>query len=198
MTKLAKTSVEINHLLAERWSPRAFKDEQISDESIVKMLEAARWAPSSMNDQPWQIIVGKNQDKTFKKILEALVEFNQMWAKNASVLMLCCGNKLRENNDPNKVYKYDVGQAIAHLSIQAMSENIFVHQMGGFSAEKASALFQLPENIVPLSVIAIGYLGDPEILHPRMQVSEKAERERKSLKDFVFQNKFGEVSHLIK
>ncbi len=198
MSKLAKTSVEINHLLAKRWSPRAFKNEQIPDDSIIKMLEAARWAPSSMNDQPWKIIVGQNQDKTYQKIFETLVEFNQQWAKNAPVLMLCCGNKIRENNKPNAAYKYDVGQAIAHLSIQAMSEDIYVHQMGGFSKEKAAEIFQFPSNIEALSIVAIGYLGDPEILHPRMQVSEKEARERKPLKDFVFQNKFGETFNLIK
>ncbi len=198
MTKDAKTKLAIHPILTKRWSPRAFKNKPVADDSIIKMLEAARWAPSSMNDQPWQIIFGKDQDETYKKIFEILVEFNQMWAKSAPVLMLCCGNKLRENNEPNGAYKYDVGQAIAHLSIQAMSEDIYVHQMGGFSKEKASKLFHLPENIDPLSVIAIGYLGDSEILHPRLQVSEKAERERKSLEDFVFQNKFGEVSPLIK
>jgi nitroreductase len=198
MSKLAKTSIEINHLLAERWSPRAFKNEPIPDDSIIKMLEATRWAPSSMNDQPWQIIVGQNHDETYQKIFETLVEFNQQWAKNAPVLMLCCGNKMRGNNEPNAAYKYDVGQAIAHLSIQAMSENIYVHQMGGFSKEKAAEIFQFPSNIEALSIVAIGYLGDPEILHPRMQVSEKAARERKPLKDFVFQNKFGETFNLIK
>lgn len=198
MSKLAKTSVKINPLLARRWSPRAFLDEQISDELILKMLEAARWAPSASNIQPWQFFVGKKTDGSYQKIFETLVEFNQMWAKFASVLILICGNKTGKGGAANETFQYDVGQAVAHLSIQAMSENIYVHQMSGFSKDKAKELFQLPDQIEPLSVVAMGYLGNPDILHSRMQVSEKAGRERKSLNDFVFQNKFGEVSDLLK
>ena len=198
MTKTAKTSIEINPLLAQRWSPRAFSNQDVSNHSLLKMLEAARWAPSANNLQPWHFIMGKKQDETYQKIFESLVEFNQLWAINAAVLILSCGNKLGKDDNPNLASKYDVGQAVAHLTIQAMSEGIYVHQMGGFSKGKIIEFFQLPDNIEPLSIVAIGYFGNPKMLPPRMQNSETAERERKSLSDFVFQNKFGEVSQLIK
>ncbi len=197
MSKTAKTSIEINSILANRWSPRAFNEKGISHESLLKILEAIRWAPSASNIQPWQIFVGKKQDATYSKIFETLVEFNQMWAKFAPVLILCCSKKNTDQGKPNSSYKYDAGQAMAHLTFQAASENIFVHQMGGFSVNKASELFEIPDDIEPLSVLALGYLGDPKILHERMQVSELADRERKSLGGFVFQNKHGEVSSLI-
>ena len=197
MSKTAKTSIEINSILANRWSPRAFSDQKISDESLTRMFEAIRWAPSASNNQPWRIFVGKKQDNTYAKIFETLVEFNQMWSKFAPVLILCCSKKNTDKGEPNPSYIYDAGQAMAHLTFQAVSENIFVHQMGGFSIDKAKELFQLPDDIEALSVLALGYLGDPKILHERMQVPEMAERERKSLSSFVFQNKSGEVSDLI-
>lgn len=198
MSKIAKTSVTINQLLANRWSPRAFSKKDISDESLLKMFEAARWAPSASNIQPWQFILGKKSDATYQKIFETLVEFNQMWAKNAPVLILNCADTTREDGTINETSGYDLGQAVAHFSIQAMSENIFVHQMSGFSKEKAVELFKLPENMEPISVMSIGYLGVSEMLHPRMQVSEKAERERKPLNEMLFQNELGEASDLIK
>ena len=196
MSKTAKTSVEINSVLASRWSPRAFSDKPIAVNKLLKMFEAARWAPSSMNDQPWQFIFGNKGNETYQNLFETLGEFNQMWAKNAPALILCCGIKTRDDNTQNSAYKYDVRQAVAHLSIQAMSDQIYVHQMSGFSSQKAIELFEIPNHIEPLSILAIGYLGNPQILHPRMQKSEIADRERKPLNDFVFQNKFDEIAQL--
>lgn len=197
MTKVAKTSVEINPLLANRWSPRAFSEKAISDDLILKLIEAARWSPSASNLQPWHFIIGKKQDETYQKIFETLVEFNQLWAIHAPILILSCGERTGKDGSENQSFKYDVGQAVAHLTIQAMSDGIFVHQMAGYSKEKAIKLFQIPNHFEPLTVIALGYMGDPLILPSRMQVSEKAERVRKPLADLISQNIFGTASSII-
>ena len=194
MSKKANTSLAINPVLASRWSPRAFSNKEIDDRALIKMFEAARWAPSSMNDQPWHFIIGRKGEESYQKIFETLVEFNQLWAINAPVLVLCIGSINRSDTTANPAYKYDTGQAVAHLSIQAMYDGIYVHQMGGFSEKKAAELFQIPEHYEALTVLAIGYLGNPEMLPLRMQKSENAERFRKPLHDFVFENKFGEIA----
>jgi len=197
MTKTAKTSIKINHLLANRWSPRAFSEKTISDNSLLKLIEAARWSPSASNIQPWHFIIGKKHDATYQKIFETLVEFNQLWAIHAPILILSCGERTGKDGSENKSFKYDVGQAVAHLTFQAMSDGIYAHQMAGFSKEKAIELLQIPNNFEPLTVIALGYLGDPTILPARMQVSENADRERKPINEIISQDAFGAPSTLI-
>lgn len=197
MTKIAKTSIVINSLLANRWSPRAFSDKIISDESLLKLIEAARWSPSASNLQPWHFLIGKKHDETYQKIFETLVEFNQIWAIHAPILILSCGENTTKDGNLNQSFKYDVGQAAAHLTFQAMSDGIYVHQMAGFSKEKAIELFKIPDKFEPLTIIALGYLGDPAILPARMQVSENADRERKPLNEIISQDAFGTPSALI-
>lgn len=199
INKEAKTKYEILTLLKKRWSPRAFADKPVEEENLLLLLEAARWSPSASNLQPWIFFVGIKGDEVYAKIMNVLVEFNQMWAPNAPVLILNCGKiTVREENVPNGTWQYDVGQAVAHMSIQAMEEGIYVHQMSGFDALKAADLFALPENVRAASVSAVGYTGDPDMLHPRMQKSEIAERERKEMDTFVFSENFGLVSGIIK
>jgi len=199
MSKEAITTSKLNPLLRKRWSPRAFDGRPVESEKLLSMLEAARWSPSASNLQPWTFFVGTKGDETYNKIFESLVEFNQMWAKNAPVLILNCG-KITSNDEGiiNGTWQYDLGQSVAHMSIQAMDEGLFVHQMGGFDALKAAELFQLPENVQAVSVTAAGYLGDPSILHPRMQKSELAARIRKELDTFVFSERFGQTSPVVK
>jgi nitroreductase len=199
MSKEAKTdNNEIHPLLLKRWSPRAFDDRMVEDQKIRNILEAARWSPSASNIQPWVFLAGFRGDKTYSKIMDSLVEFNQLWAGNAPVLILNCGKITNAKGIPNGTWQYDVGQAVAHLSIQVMDEGMYIHQMSGFDALKAAELFALPEEIRAISVSAIGYLGDPGMLHPRMQKSERAKRERKEMDTFVFSDKYGQVSEIIK
>jgi nitroreductase len=197
--KEAKTTFDIHSNLKNRWSPRAFSDKKIETEKLQNLFEAARWTPSAFNAQPWYFIVGQNNDTTYKKIFDCLVEFNQMWAKFAPVLVLSIGTKIIEKTgELNSAFRYDVGQSVAHLTFQAMEEDLYVHQMTGFNPQKAVEIFDIPEDYEALSVFAIGYLGDPSMLDPRMQKAEKAERERKLIKEFVFENTFGQPSELIK
>lgn len=197
MSKEAVTDHKLHPHLLKRWSPRAFADKQVETEKITRTLEAARWAPSASNIQPWVFFVGLKGDKVYEKIFETLVEFNQLWSVSAPVLILNCAKTSNNEGAPNSSWQYDLGQAVAHLSIQAMEEELFVHQMGGFDPDKAGELFKLPDEVKAVSVLAMGYLGDASILHPRMQKSELATRERKEMDTFVFAESFGSISPII-
>ncbi len=195
--KNAKTIYEIHPNLNKRWSPRAFKNKTVEPEKLQRLFEAARWTPSAFNAQPWSFILGLNKDETYQKIYECLVEFNQNWTKFAPVLVVSVGQKIA-NGKENTSYRYDVGQSVAHLSFQAMEEDLYVHQMTGFDPEKARKIFDIPEEYEAISAFAIGYLGDPEILEGGMKETELAERERKEFKTLVFENKFGQPSELFR
>lgn len=193
--KEAKTTYTIHPILTKRWSPRAFQDKTIDPEKLQRLFEAARWSPSAFNAQPWHFMLGQNNDETYKKIYECLVEFNQMWTKFAPVLAISIGQRIVKEKE-NTIFKYDVGQSVAHLTFQAMQEGLYVHQMTGFDPKKAAELFNIPEGYEALSAFAIGYLGPAEMLDAGMQKAEKAERERKDFQSFVFENSFGQTSEL--
>jgi nitroreductase len=186
MEKIAKTQYPIMDILAKRWSPRSFNNtKEISQEDINSLFEAARWTASSYNFQPWQFIYGKRGDGTFKKINESLIEFNQLWAPKSSLLFVVLGNELMPDGNYNSAHQYDCGAAVANLTIEATQRGLFVHQMGGFNPEIISKSFDLPENIKPLVVVAVGYDDLPENLHENLIEMEKAERSRKSIDEFV-------------
>jgi nitroreductase len=189
----------LHELIEKRYSPRAFSNEAVEEEKIISLLEAARWSPSSMNEQPWRFIVGvKGEGETYEKIYNALFEQNQGWAKNAPVLILAVAKEFNDRSKQNNRYaEYDLGQAIAHLTIQATSLNLYLHQMGGFDPDKADKLFNIPEGYTPMSVIAIGYLGNIDSLPEQLKVREKAKRNRKELSELVFDESFGHTSRLI-
>lgn len=197
MKKPAPVKYQIHPLLADRWSPRAYSSREIPVDTIQRLFEAARWAPSSSNDQEWRFIIGIKEDETHKKIFDTLVEFNQLWAGEAYLLVLVCGQIISDKTGkPSAIFSYDVGQAVAMLSIQATHEGLFVHQMSGFDKQKARGLLKLPAEIEPLTVISIGYPGDASKLHPNLQPGEKSERVRNNFDAFVFVKKYGEPSGL--
>jgi nitroreductase len=197
MKKTAPAKYDIHPLLAERWSPRAYSSKEIPAKAIQRLFEAARWAPSSSNDQEWRFIIGFKGDEAHKKLFDTLVEFNRLWAGEAYMLMLVCGETIsKKTGKYSPIYAYDVGQAVAMLSIQATHEGLYAHQMGGFDKSRAKEIFELPEHVEPLTVISIGYSGNAEDLHPNLKPMEKAERVRNNFNTFVFTNKFGEPSTL--
>jgi len=198
MKKKAKTNYPLHEILESRWSPRAFSGEKIENAKLQRLFEAARWSPSASNEQPWFFIVGEAGDTTYQMIFETLVEFNQMWSKTAPVLMLAiCKKTSVKTGKANEWCRYDVGQSVAHLTFQASYEGLYVHQMGGFDAEKASELFLIPDDYEAVTAIAVGFIGDYQILDPGLQKSELAGRERKNSSEFVFSDKFGEKSAII-
>lgn len=185
--KKPDTPYDLHPLIAQRWSPRAFSDKPVTKENILKLFDAARWAASSFNEQPWRFLIGMKGDDSYNKILDTLVEFNQQWARNAPVLIISCGKKtFSKNGKPNRHYAYDTGQAMANLALQATADGLHIHQMAGFSREKVVELFSIPEDFEPLAACALGYLGDPSILDEKSQRSETSARSRKSLDEIVF------------
>jgi nitroreductase len=198
MEKPAVTNLELQPLIHQRWSPRSFTNKEIDKATLLRIFEAARWAPSSSNEQPWRFIVGLKGERTWDLIWDTLVDFNQKWAKLAPVLVLSIGKKTSSRSQkPNIAYQYDVGQSVAYITFQAMHEGIHVHQMGGFDGEKAARLFNVPADYHVLTAFALGYKGDPNLLEGNFEAMEKSARMRISLHEIVFEEEFGKTSGII-
>jgi nitroreductase len=189
----AKTDYPVHELIQNRWSPRAFSDNPVSPEALRSLFEAARWAPSSSNEQPWAFIVGTEDDpETHNKILSTLVEFNQAWAKHAPVLAIAVSQlEFARNKTPNRNAFYDTGAAVAHLTAEATSRGLFVHQMAGFDPHKAIEVFHIPTGWEPIAAFAIGYPGDPNALPDKLRERELAPRSRKPISEFVMSSDWG-------
>jgi nitroreductase len=171
----------------------------VSDQDLRSLFEAARWAPSSYNEQPWIYIVAKKEDADgFARLLSCLVEWNQAWAKAASVLVLGVSRlNFAHNNEPNRAALHDLGLAAANLVLEATSRGLCVHQMIGILPDKVRDLYSVPEGYEPLTALAIGYAGDPAALSGALQARDNARRPRKPLKEFVFGAKWGVSSSSI-
>ena len=198
--KPAKTSTPVHNLISHRWSPRAFDAKPVEHDRLVSLFEAARWASSSFNAQPWYFIVAaKDEPENYKKILECFVEFNQAWAKNAPLLALSvAGLKFPHNGETNRHAFHDVGQAAANHSTQATALGLQVHQMAGILPDKAREIFGIPEGFEAVAGIAIGYPGEAAALSDQLREKEQAPRERKPLSSFVFEGTWGKPSPLIR
>ncbi len=194
MENPANTNLPIHPIIKKRWSPRSFKDGKVDTQQLQRLMEAARWSPSSFNEQPWRFIIGSKGDKTWQMLYDIMVEFNQQWTKNASVLILALGNTVSANGMPNTVYQYDVGQAMAYITFQATEDGLATHQIGGFSKEKARDLFNIPEDHEPIAMMALGYQDQPEALPTALAKMEKAPRERKPLTELIFSKEFGQTA----
>jgi nitroreductase len=198
MEKPADTQHPIHDLLARRWSPRAFADRPVAADVLRSLWEAARWAPSSANEQPWSFIVATRDDQQeFDRLLGCLVEGNQIWAKQAPALMVSVAGKLDRDKDPNAHAWYDVGQAVADLSVQATALGLFVHQMAGILPDKIRELYQIPDSHEPVTGLALGYPGTPEQLPDKLRQRETAPRTRKPIGEFVFAGRWGQKSKLV-
>jgi nitroreductase len=190
--KPAETSAPIHDLIRHRWSPRAFDPRPVEPEKLRGLFEAARWAASSYNAQPWYFIVGTIDDpENYNRILETFIEFNQGWAKQAPVLALSVAKLTFDNGKPNRHAFHDVGQAAANLSIQAEALGLSVHQMAGIDPEKARKLFHIPADYEAVAGMAVGYAGDPSMLSDEMHKRELVPRQRKPLDSFVFTGQWG-------
>ena len=197
MIKIAQNKYPVNELSRTRWSPRAFSAQPLEKEKLQSILDAARWSPSAGNEQPWRFIIGIHPDDTWTKIFETLDEGNKAWVKNAPVVILAIGKKTRGKRDSeNTWFAYDTGQAVAHLSIEATHQGLFVHQMAGFDPEMAIRLFEIPADYQPITALCLGYLGDPEILSEDQKKSELSLRTRRDFDELVFSGKFGEKTNL--
>lgn len=187
--KPAPSSVPLAPLLQDRWSPRAFDaSKPLSEQQILTLLEAARWSPSCSNEQPWRFVVCHKQDnaQAWQTLLGCLAEKNQLWAQNAPLLVLAAAaDSFTHNGKSNRWAAYDTGAAVLSMCLQATALGLVTHQMGGFDADCARLKFGLPDSIVPMSVIAIGYQAAPESLNDEFQQRELAERNRFELSERV-------------
>ena len=199
MKKHAPSEFPIHELIRERWSPRAFSQKEVSRETLSSLFEAARWSPSSYNEQPWAFIVATRDDhQGFSSALQPLVEFNANWAKHAYVLGFAVAKlAFAKNNTPNRNALYDTGAAMAYLTVEATSHGLFVHQMAGFDPDIAREVFAIPAGWEAIAAFAIGYPGDPESLPQPYRDSETAPRSRKPLHEFVMSGKWGHTASFI-
>jgi len=182
----AETSVPVHEIIQNRRSPRSLDETAaLSREDLLGILEAARWAPSAFNGQPWRFFVGQRGDEVFTKILSSLGEFNQGWAKSASALVLVAGLTVREAGKPNADYQYDCGLAVAQLVFETHHRGFIAHQMTGFDKSIASQVLALPAQLAPVVVVAIGKQDAPEKLSGPLLEREIAPRTRLSLKEIV-------------
>ena len=177
----------VEDLILRRWSPRAFADKEVSTTELKTLFEAARWAASSSNEQPWRFLVGRRGDETYQKIFNALVEFNQSWAKSAPVLVLSVAKKtFTAKGNHNHTALHDTGAATANLTLQATANGLHTHSMAGFDHELVRASFAIPSDYETGAVTAIGYFGDPSGLPEHLLKMEVSPRHRKPLEEFVF------------
>ena len=184
--------------IAERWSPRAFAPKPVEREKLLSVLEAARWAASSFNEQPWRFIVGTQGTPEYEKVLSCFREGNQSWAKHAPVIMLVVTKKTFSNTGgANKHALYDAGQAVAQLSLQATALDLHTHQMAGILPDKAREVFAIPEDFEAVTGLALGYVGDASHLPEDLQARERGERKRKPLREMVFSGEFGKSAGML-
>jgi len=187
MEKLLNKPANVNHDILKpivgRWSPRAMADDKISDEEMHAIIEAGSWAPSCFNYQPWRFIWGRRGSAAYDKIRDLLDEFNQSWVDPANILMLAA-MRTKEDGKENYHAKYDLGQAVAYMNLQAQSMDVAVHQMAGFDHERAMKVYEIPKPYEFSTAIAFGkYGGNIHDLPEDLQDQEHKERERKSIED---------------
>jgi len=192
--KTAVTRESIHELIARRWSPRAFDPGRpVSRAELLSLLEAARWAPSCFGDEPWSYVVTDRFDdeNLWQRCLDCLAEKNQLWARNAPILMIAVADsRFRTNGKPNRWAQYDTGAASENLCLQATALGMAAHQMGGFDQQKARETFHVPEQFTPMAMIAVGYQADPENAPDDFREAELAPRARRPLGENCFKGKW--------
>lgn len=189
MEKVANTDFPVHELISKRWSPRAFDPRPVPAQTLRSLLEAARWAPSSFNEQPWRFLLARRENtEEFERMLGCLSSGNQGWARDAGVLILTCVKHTFSRNDkPNRVAEHDIGLAAATLTLQATHLGLVVHQMAGIELDRIRETYSIPQGYAPLTGIAIGYQGSPDRLPDNLQAAEKAPRERKPQREIVYE-----------
>ena len=176
-------------LIINRWSPRAMDGTPLSDAEIRILIEAARWAPSSYNNQPWRFVYAINGDKYFQKFIDILVPFNQQWANNAGALFIVLSRKNFEyNNKPSRTHAFDTGAAWENLALQGYSDGLVVHGMEGFDYDKALQLAGGNDEYAVMCMIAVGHPADKSVLSSELQQREEPS-DRKSFEEIAFYGK---------
>jgi len=199
MEKPADTHYTIHDLFRQRWSPRAFDERPVEIEKLQSLFEAARWAPSSNNEQPWRFVIGTKENQTaYDRLLACLVEGNRKWAHRAPVLILSVASvNFEDDAKPNRHAFHDTGMAVENLVLQATAMGLQAHQMAGFDVEKSRTTLTIPSGYEPVAMIAVGYPGDPAVLPDYLREREVKPRDRQPTSDFVFSERWGQTSPLV-
>jgi nitroreductase len=193
MQNPAETQYPIHDLLKARWSPRAFSKQAVREEDLLSLFEAARWSPSAGNSQPWSFVVATNTNQEIhQKFVGTMRGRNAAWTKDVPILILVAVKLNAEMPAMNRFAYYDVGQAVAHLTLEASARGIYVHQMAGFDGSRARELFDIPEGYEPITVIALGYVGNPNDLPEDLREREVLPRTRKNATEFVFSERWNQ------
>ncbi len=186
LDRTAPTDAPVLDVLAARWSPRAYDGSaHLDDGKLASALEAARWSPSAYNNQPWRFIVARRGSETHAAIAETLIDFNAVWAPSAGALVVAIAELESDAGRTFATAHYDLGQAVAHFSVQAHHDGLFVHQMTGFDAPAVHARFDLPDRFEVVTLLAVGELGDPDQLPESARERERAPRERRPIAETV-------------
>jgi nitroreductase len=184
-TTITNAPENVHELLRDRWSPRDFKDRPIEPEKLRSLFEAARWAASCFNEQPWRFVIAtKAEPEQFQKLLGLLMEKNQQWAKTAWALGFSTGKKtFSHNGAPNRFGLHDAGAATANLAVEATALGLHAHFMGGFDAQRARTEFHVPDDFEIGAAFAIGYIDEASV--------QPGERKRRALEEIVFVGDWG-------
>lgn len=201
MNKQARTTYPILEVLTQRWSVRAFSDRAIEPEKLCRLFEAARWAPSSFNEQPWRFIIAtKSEPDAFNKMVSCLMEKNQRWVRSggAPFLMIAFSKKtFTYNGQPNRAHTHDIGLAFGNFVIQATAMGLSVCQMQGIQLQRTVELYHVPPDFEPAIGCAAGYAGEITRLTEEFHERERRPRTRMDFRDFVFSGEFGAPSDLL-
>jgi nitroreductase len=186
--KKAASDHPILKILADRWSPYGFEDRSVTEDDLCSLFEAARWAASSYNEQPWNYLVATRKTPSeFERLLSCLVEANRAWAKAAPVLVLgVVSLRFAKNDKDNRAAVHDLGLASGNLVVEATTRGLSVHQMIGILPDKAREVYQIPEHYEAWTAMAIGYKADAALLLEALKERDLAPRQRKPLSEFVF------------
>ncbi len=187
MNNNEQATFDLFPLIRKRWSPRTFSEQEVEESKILSLIEAARWAPSAFNEQPWQFVIGKKGDKKYQKIFQSLGSWNQEWNEKVPVLVLNLAKKNFSHNDKaNATALYDLGQAVFAMVLESFHLGLVSHQMSGFDHEKVLELLSIPDNFEAVSVTSFGYQGDDSQLSEEFYKLEHRIRERKHIDDLLF------------
>lgn len=191
MERVRRSELPLHPVLNERYSPRSFSDRPVTDAELELVLEAARWAPSSMNEQPWRFLVTRKGGEGHADLLAALNHSNQVWADKAPVLVLAMVHRtLSRNGQENFHARHDLGSAVAQLTVQATALGMGLHQLGGFHTAAARAAFNIPDEYDLVSVLAFGFPGEVEALPTELRDREARKTPRRSLAELVSFGRF--------
>lgn len=196
MDRTAPSDAPLSAGIATRWSPRSYLPDAVPDAALRRVLEAARWASSAYNEQPWQYLVTRkeNEPEAHAKLLACLVPFNQGWAGAAPVLLLACARmNSASSGKPNRWADYDTGQASSAMAIEAATLGLQIHQMAGFDAAAARAAFAIPEDVTPIAAMALGKPGPASALTGQLAEREVAPRARKPGAEMFFAAAWGQA-----